>query len=694
MKQTLLRFSSLSLAWVIYFCVLSIVGYAMIRLIKKLLSRKNCTLSLKEYGFLVNLIFNAVSGFVLFGILSLPFYLFEWSAKVYTILCIIVVVFAIFYCAKNIFEQRKTIEAFLRKFLKSGFQTRITLPLVLSIISITIILIFLAVDLFFCVARMNYLSGDASVHISRINDIVSNGFTIRDSFFANTIESRYAFNFIYAVCAPFCVIAKAFGFVTYECIAASAPFFRLIQFSATISLICYTFKTLLNKKSVIQSLVWPIIALGTIFWVVLDPYTWWHYYPLVMALSWYAVLFIGLFEMTDRKTVLNGKIAVLIASLAITGTHPTYAMIAIILYAIIILGWVIQDLCKKKLKKEKLRFLIIPFLILLIPCIFVFAQPNLMTKNAIDVDSAAANIQFFNIRLFSPELGITIEKPIRSLVHILGLVSLIFLSFKKSFKLGWAFTAILFFCIITTFNPLFVWLMKKIGIPYWVMGRFSGTNIFLSHGIVLSFGLACLLYCIFKIFRQKALFKYLAGIIVIVLAALLMIRPIYNTYKKSFGFEGLYNRLSLSSYDAIVKEVNPYIKNRSLILATGAISYAIPTVKPVTTIYTEDLHMPPNVDGNNRAKCQKALFRQIKNPKILRGAGIEYIILGTSIDSEKLLSEQDISQQPKDFLTIKESSQYRIIKILKGEISDPPKSCSRYQELEQRGVSVIHRSKR
>lgn len=687
MKQLLLTYVPLSLWWLGYIFVVMLIGWAAWSACLAMAGRRWKTLPALDNPWLTALVW-MMSGVATIGLVSVPFYLFGGSAGWFTIGVALLTFIAAGLLGKQLWRGRSRLEASLRRLIGRGYQVSITAHSLLVMICSVLLLGFVIADGVFSMVRLSHLAdgSDANVHLSRVVDMTENGFSIRDGFMQGIDETRYAINFIYTLFIPVTTTAAAVGVAPYEIAAVTPVFFRSLQMLAIGALAFGVMQLLLGKRKGAVALAYSASAAAVVVGMLLNHFAY-SFYPNIVVFTWYVVLFFALLWQSDDRRRQLSYLLLGLSAVTIAGTHATYAIMAGLLIALVRGVYFVEDLVRRRSPfTTELWVSVAAVVVLLLPGVFVFLQPNLMTEQAINTESAIASVELFGVRVFPPRLGLT-QSTLWNSVQLIGTLGLIVVGFRRSFRAGVLVAIVLGISLITASNPLFVSVMNAAHIPYWVMSRFPSLNIFLTYSLPIVFGLIFVgmgASWLARHWPQRRSVALLAGggtLVVIGLIGISIMGFGLATQRRSQEFMR-FNYTALETFRRLDREVMRHIGNRQLVLASHYTSYYLPVVKPSTVVYTDALHMPPGGDAGNRQQCQNQLFAQLDRPEVVRGAGIQWVVVdpygGEEVTEERLAA---LRRHPGDYTEVLEPGIYRVFRVQPGS-AETTAVCKRFEQRE------------
>lgn len=685
MKELLIQYAPLSIWWLGYFGAVMLIGWMVWSWLMKLV-RHRWSLPDLNNPWLTVLVW-LMSGFTTIGLASIPLYIARGSALWLTGGVIALLLIAFFLMLQNVWHRRSDLERLMKRFCGAGYSFKFHIRSTVLVVALALLAVFVLVDSMISAARLSYIldGSDANVHLSRMVDMMHNGMSIRDGFMQGVDETRYAINFVYSLFIPLLMVTKALGYAPYEVAAVTPVFFRLLQIVAIGALAFGVAQLLFFRKKRDRGWCYAISASAVIVGMLLNHFAF-SFYPNVVVFAWYVVLFFALLWQSSKAHQSLARILLILAALAIAGTHATYAIMAGLLIALVQGVYFIEDIIRRR--SPLTRELWVSFLavtLLLLPGVFVFLQPNLMTEQAVNTESGAASLLLFGVRVFPPRLGFTSDM-IWNFVQAIGLMGLIWAGFRSSARVGVVMVTVLGVSLITASNPLFVATMDALHIPYWVISRFPAINIFLTYNLPIVFGGVCLMlgvWWVVKRTRSAALrIVTTTGCLVLTAGVLLAIGQSALQVQRQAWHWTKQNYVALETFRRIDREVMSHIGSRQLVLASHYTSYYLPVVKPSTVVYTDALHMPPGGDADNRQQCQNQLLAQLNAPDVVRGAGINWVVIdpyqGEKVTEERLSA---LRSHPEDYIEVSGPGVYRVFRVQAGSVRTTA-SCQLFQQRE------------
>lgn len=686
MKELLLQYAPLSLWWLGYLWVVLLVGWMMWGLVIGLAQRR-WSLPPLANPWLTVLVW-AMCGVATIGLVSVPLYFFGGSAVWLTGIIALLAIAAFFLGVGKLWRRRSRAVKIAKRLAGRGYQVSITTRSLLVVTCTLLFIGFIVVDGVLSTMRLSFLAdgSDANVHLSRVVDIAENGFSIRDGFMQGIDETRYAINFIYALFVPLVTAGAVAGTAPYEMAAVTPVFFRALQILAIGALAFGVAQLLFAKRKHATVLAYCVSVAAVIIGMSLNHFAF-SFYPNIVVFAWYVVLFFALLWQSDSKYRHLSFLLLALSVITIAGTHATYAIMAGLLIALVRGVYFVEDIVRRRSPfTTQFWVSVMAVAVLLLPGIFVFLQPNLMSDQAINTESAGASVQLFGIRVFPPRLGLT-DNLVWNVVQLIGVAGLSMLGFRRSFRAGVLITILLGISLITASNPVFVSIMNAAHIPYWVMSRFPSLNIFLTYSLPIVFGLVFVGMGGAWAARQWSSRRSVAltvGVVTVFVigVVILAIMDTGVAVQRQAKYFAKRNYTALETFRRIDREVMGHIGNRQLVLASHYTSYYLPVVKPSTVVYTDALHMPPGGDASNRQQCQNQLFAQLNAPDVVRGTGVNWVVIdpyqGKKITEERLSA---LRSHPEDYVEVSGPGVYRVFRVQAGS-ARATASCQLFQQRE------------
>lgn len=689
-----LKYGALNIIWLLYALLVGMLGRVAFRRIENYFK-----LDLSKVPSLNNIFFKGLLyvgvGFFILGVLSIPFYIFNWSSFIYTILVWLLLVGAMTH----------EIVIFIKYYKEQNKKTIISFSIskknLILYITIIAFLIFLVSDFIFSVWHgANFSDGsDMYVHFARIFDISNDTFSIKDGFLRGVDEVRYAINFLYAFFIPLTKPLELMG-VNQIPIGFSAHFiFRVLQMLAAGA---FTFFVVKENVTVNQRGVYVLSFFAILATFFINHFSWANY-PNVVVFAWYVILFVGGVLIYKKNTKTLGLLLLLLSAILIAGTHPTYALMAsIYVVASRVLIMIIQLFMggvnrKKTIKETSINItLIIATAILMAPSVFAYMTPNNMSGMAMETEGGAMSSSVLGVEIINPVSGIIgwsnnvgIVGSILFVMSALGLCFLFYLLYKKPSITSVQYIGMILFVLFTTANPLFMLVAEKAGIPWWLLLRFSSANIFITYQVFLVFGLY-LIYLAPRFFDRNMVLrlatKSLSCILILVCITSLVsqARLTYATATQ----HGLDNSTAASGvFNVMRDELLPFLPSDKevLILSTSYISYYLPLIAPKASVLSIDaLHMPPAAAGDYRESCQQNLLLDVGNGESLRSLGVDYVILDEWQQDDMFNSQLETLRNDKiNFTEIHIGDIFVIFKVNDGASRQSIVECSKFLEIER-----------
>jgi len=354
-------------------------------------------------------------GTVILAILLIPFYFLNLPVELYEKIFVLLLLYSI----TNVLINRKLIkELFVTSIRKNN-----------NLIILLIIVSLLTIDYILSLKFKAPLYGDSPVHISRINYILNNGYSISDPYFSKNglHETRYSYNAQLGLLALYAKILSKNAIWVWQ---YSYAYSRLIIFLGIFSSFWYFF-----KKN-IRFLYSYLLLFMSPF--VLNDYFLFSNFPDRIVFAWIPFFLIGVEELVKK----NYALLLLASSILIATTHPLYAAMAIAFL-------VIRLVVSRKMEIITRASAVLALLILSIPIIVNFLQKNYAKTSQAGFNSAPiAGSEFFTKSFGFIKIGYLHNRINASLLLIILFFTITYLILRSLKNIRLYFTMYFFSSII------------------------------------------------------------------------------------------------------------------------------------------------------------------------------------------------------------------------------------------------------
>jgi hypothetical protein len=466
-----------------------------------------------------------------------------------------------------------------------------------------------AVDFVFALYVKAYALGSADtyVHLSRMVEILNNGFDVQSGFFSNLPESGYHFNVVYSLYVP---PAQLLHMAPFEVWQYSFGFFRILEWTAIFSFSWYVCAYWLRDKvnALLGAALTTIFAItyysGAFFTAV---------YPNQMVVAWLMLLVMVLayHEATPKMS----RWPLILTALLVTMTHATYAMISAMFLALFLAIRLLVD--RKALFSDKQRLLTYGLTVgmLLLGPLRTATFPSRMDIKSVEIPSfSVSSVGPFSIKspvniFTSPMLRISLL-----LIGMFGLVYLLFRLWNNKRQFAVAAALILFFPLIA-YEPIGFMALHAI-FPLWVIDRFTSMNVLVYLSFPLGiYGLLQLIPVIWnKWIKAKTpswLFTRNTGMVIATLGIAFYGANYFVTSHQVLSITRDGNSHYYSFMSRTHTDFKDILKDDKVVVATPGDGYFLGAILPVDVMGVEPGHTPPAVDVEDRTACQAHVLKHL-----------------------------------------------------------------------------------
>lgn len=600
-------------------------------------------------------------------LLSIPMYVFHLSVSMAAVLYLVILTLSVAYIAKlygPFLLKDKPIDTSILK-----NQTTVT---VLAVSALVTVLVF---DVAVSLVTKPFVGGDAIFHMSRVVNMLSDGFNVQTSFFNNLPENAYHFNVIYSLYAIASKVLKIDPMGVWE---YSLPFFRILIWTAIFTLATYVGKHLLGlarKMNIIfatMTTVAAVLVFSGVFYIAI--------YPSQIATAWIILLVILALETMKGKR--NAGVGLVFVGLVLTMTHTIYSLIAAILLIYIVLIDYALGLLPCYRDRSQLRNYIGIFsatAVLMIGPLLTRLMPNRASYEQVNLTGGETfHLLGMTVRDPSVILKISSVPSVSYFIIIVGLISFAYLIWllRKQKHLVSVLVATSTLAPMIFFFPPAFWTATKL-LPIWMLDRFISANVFnyIAPGVV-----AILLLTAIKRIAGRATqreFKLpstlLLGVIIFVISL-----PIAT---RSYGEFTRYTKEKQEVYASskiVTNDFRSILNSNKVVVSDLDNSYYLVARFNIDVISVEYGHTPLSADGKDRIQCLGSILAEYDYGD-LSSVKADYIVIPTSGgELSKLASLPYVK-------LVAEDPYFYVFKVTKSGMQEPKhKSCAEYQVREAR----------
>lgn len=451
--------------------------------------------------------------------------------------------------------------------------------------------------------------GDSYIHIGRIHDISVGGYNILTPYSQFAIDANYHYNLVYSLYQPLLALSNISALDAWR---FSSGFFRAVNWlcvyaaALTILSILGLFR---KSKPALPAIItiFAIIAFGHVFM--------YSAYPSQVAVIWlYTLVLSAVCMMQDKKI---GCVGVILSSLLLTFTHPSYALMGA---ALVVASAACMLIMRVNPGRRRLLMLCAALLCLAVGPLAAYILSGPLTAAQADIaQSVYQAIGPIVLRRFDLLIPDSIVAVIFSVAAIVGTGVVLMASWKKSSLLFCAVAPVLLLWIIIMYVPgVLNLLMLKL--PPWLIGRFDAANVF---QYVIPF---IALLWMFDLFKKRRIF--LVGIFCIVCLSMASFFDNQGVYKDMKATNG-HNYALAASLDTLLPDDK---EARLDILAEPDVGYQTMAVRRVNLLDVGEGHTVPRANPVARQECGRIAMSQ---PGVSGELGANYVLwkIGTNAET-------------------------------------------------------------
>lgn len=657
----------------LYWLSLPAMGYALLHLARSIKTipepvRLIATFVLRQHIFTVFLYSTALVFFI-YAAISIPFYLFALQVKYLVFIYILLMIITAFYLA--ILFSKRMFTASNLDFFKLRERSLLTKSLTLLVV------VMLIVDFIIALYVKSYPAGDATYHMSRLLNILNEGFNVRTSFFDNLQEGAYHFNVMYALYA---VPAKMFSLEPSRVWEYSFAFFRLIQWLAIFTLGFHIFQKWMRAN--VEAL--PLALLGVISAICFFSF---HFfiatYPNQVVVVWLILLVIAMYYYVEK---VRGMGSVLIAlGAVITMIHPTYALIAACFIGLYLLLSLFINRQAFLEHNARLLTYVATLAILMSGPLYTKLLPSKLNSSQLHLDEPPL-IHAFGM-YFKQPIDIFPKDYISFVLLFFGIIAVatvMVVLWRRKVVWPLAFSLI-FLSPIVLYTPVAFTVLYQF-LPVWILERFSSMNILVY--IVIPIGMYGLYAGSRKLFFKSVMkrdLRYLgrgAYVLCVIAVLALCIPAAVTSYTQLLSVRS-FNKETYSRMDMTAKDLSGILKDDKIIVADRTQSYYLNAIFHIDVVAVEAGHSPLTADATHRISCQSYVMENFRYSD-LKAIHADYVVIPTHIELERQHRVADarpylrIVARNQEFIVYEFDRQGKAYD--NSEVPYPP--CEAYQRLE------------
>lgn len=439
-------------------------------------------------------------------------------------------------------------------------------------------------------------NSDTYVHLAKINLLLDGHFTLDDPFFGHNgvVESRYHVNLLLGLYALGAHIAHVSALQVWD---YSFAFWRLLGWLSMFATAWVFLPKVVRWR-------WSYLVLAAVpFMYAYKFYT--ASYPNRVAGIWFVLVIIGLLRLFRKKD----PTLLIVGSILVALTHPTYAIIAFGFYALISVAMLLF----RKFRKAHIIPLIISSLIVLAPVALTLSYPNNMSDLTF-ADSPITLDTFHGLSFLN-----TNTSPEDALMwlffggSVIGYGYIIWKT-KGRIRTLMAASMIIYFGLIAYNAPLLA--LTKESIPLWLIARFQEFN---RLGVIAPIiGFLAVVYAL----TYKIKYKWIMVVLeigVVVAVAYSSIPHIERYFQLHEAFSDAHNEMD----DLAYLRNSVYDQN---VVTDSFTAYILPSVIPVNVSHIADNHATPMAGIMQRSKCADRLRTSLQASDV-KAAGITRVVI-------------------------------------------------------------------
>lgn len=441
---------------------------------------------------------------------------------------------------------------------------------------------------------------DAYVHMAKINLLLDGRFTLDDPFFGynGVIESRYHVNILLAMYALGAKVTAVSALHIWE---LSSAFWRLMMWISLFS-VAWTFlpKMVRWRWSYLVLAALPFFYSYKMYFAV---------YPNKTVAIWFALVIVGLLRLFQKKDCT----LLIIGSVLVSLTHPSYAIIALGLVGLV--GIIM--LATRSFKTSHIVPTLAVLCILAAPVVYTLSFPNNMSdKTFADTQvmlTKAGDFTYLNIRT-SPQNWMDWTLLLSSLAAYVYFI----VRSRGWVQRGLTIGLVVYFALIAYNPPLLE--MTKETVPLWLLARFQEINRLAVIAPMVGF-LVVITCLTFRLKKHRWLIPTLEIIVVGWLCFISVPQIQRYINQRPDLYEQANQKLER------ITEVKDTLHHQ-VVLSELDTSYDIATLAPSNVVDITENHASPMTDIDTRRKCGEQL-RAFLEGKDLRAAGVTRVLAST-----------------------------------------------------------------
>lgn len=586
---------------VLYFASIALIGWAVYLLITKLSRRwKWAYFDWDTYPFLAKVLLSFAIGCAMFIPITVVGYIF--ALPVITLVSYYLVLLAGALIA--VFLQLSGIFA--------GFRRLFTFNLGI-LLAVAVVSALFAFDLWFVSQYGDWADGDALTHVSKILQITEHGFTLTDrQFGAPVVESRYHVNVIHTIFA----LPVWLGVDQWEMWRYTLPLMRMAFWSA-LFLLSWRFLKIGQQKLRLSDTGVLLLSVASmaagIFLLALLEFT--ANYPNHIVYIWLTLFIVGVFDYFANEAKKRSMWILLIASLLLAFTHPTYAVIAACFSALVGLGFIVFN--RKLITKQTMLLVSIILAILLSMAILTRLLPN-QQADFYETFNQELFGEIFGLSYMLPQIPTTFVGIAQVAIQWSGAAFIFSLMRHKTERIIVA-AMILFVPLVLYFPPAFT--LLNILIPKFIIA------LFVHMGVIwwIAFGFGIMAITRLLTFKLPKKIKEV-GFVSLTIILLVVTIPFVSTYD---AYRELvdYSQETIVEFREDLRSVMPSEDNQ-VIFSDEKTSHMVPSVSNHQIIMTIWSNSSPGADRFGRNQCYEKIMEDM-DPADLKSVDVDYVLTST-----------------------------------------------------------------
>ena len=646
-----------------YWLSLALIGYSVLLFVAQKTNDlgRNAQKVLRQFPLIIILVSTAVAA-ALWALIALPLFLWKLPVGVAVVVYLAMLVIALTYVTFRTATRLKIVQLpkALRLVREEGSATYLGYVSLFGLIMI---------DLFIAYVAKANSGGDTIYHMSRVVNILAEGFNTQSSLISTVSEGSYHVNVIYVLYA---VPAQLFGMEPLRIWAESLVFFRLLQWAAVFTFARYVVSRWLQSTQYPMLLTAAITIAG---YLSISERLFISNYPNQLVIFWILLMIISAAEFWQRPKMLG--LITLPLALLITLTHPIYALGSILYLLFFMVTMQIRQIRKAAFTWRSLAVFAAAIGVLALGPGLTFFAPSMHSTADFTIGDSSV-INFLGLQIASPRHAfadstagnVIVVATIAAAIYLLAALRRNKVAFSVVASLLSVHYAVLFL------PPLFMVFHKAL--PIWVLKRFEVIDIvtYVSLGVII-WALIEALAGLQPVLRREK-WRLLSAVMLLAAASVFLL---VQHYPRVYRYK-LQNEAAYAQNLKTAQELKSLVNNNAVVIIEPAYGYMLASVLDLDLISVERGHFPVAADEVSRSQCLNKILG-VFGAGDIKAVGAKYVM----VPKAELYSPYYQNTAASDALQLRaDSSYYLVYQVRDAAESRQPvttRACSEFSQKEQ-----------